>query len=133
MNSIKLITPPDKLYTQELSFLLVHPNSIIKSDFQDLISKVDIPIHVYLFEDQTDDNIDWLFEIFHQVNIVILDVDNCPPKVRDLTSYFITKDKTYWLTNSGENYYNKLSRNRIFTLDALEHIVGGNIETQPQR
>jgi hypothetical protein len=129
MSDIKLITPPDKMYSQEYSFLLVYPSTLVKSEFQDLISKCDFPLHVYLYENSSDDNIDWLLEVFHQTNLVILDIDNCPARVRDLISYFITKDKTYWLTKGGENYYNRISRNRIFTLDVLESIVGGNIET----
>lgn len=129
MSDIKLITPPDKIYSQEFSFLLVYPSQIVKSDFQSLISNIDFPLHVYLYENDSGENIDWLLEVFHQVDLVILDIDNCPAKIRDLVGYFITKNKTYWLTNSGENYYNKISRNRIFTLDALERILGGNIET----
>lgn len=128
MSNIKLITPPDKLQSQEFSFLLIFPGSIVKSEFQDLISCFDNPLHVYWYESDDAENIDWLLDIFHQVDIVIIDIDNCPSKVRDLTSYLITKDKTYWLTNGGENYYNKLSRNRIFSLDSLNAIIGGKLE-----
>lgn len=125
MSNIVLITPPDKISSQEYSFLLIHPDSRIKDDFQSLISDINQPIHVYLYEI---DDIDWLFDVFHQVDVVILDIDNSPSKIRDLTSYFITKDKTYWLTNSGENYYNKISRNRIFGLDSLKNIIGDKLE-----
>lgn len=126
MSSIKLITPPDKLYSQEYSFLLVYPSSTVKSEFQDLISKFDNPFHVYWYDD--DQDVDWLLEVFHQVNLAILDIDNCPSKLRDLTAYFLTKDKTYWLTSGGENYYNKISNNRIFGLDSLSGIIGGSLE-----
>lgn len=121
MSNIVLITPPDKISSQEYSFLLIHPDSRIKDEFQSLIVNVDKPIHVYLYEI---DEIDWLLDVFHQVDTVILDIDNSPSKIRDLVSYFITKDKTYWLTNSGENHYNKISRNRIFGLDSLKNTLG---------
>ena len=127
MSNIKLITPPDKLYSQEFSFLLIYPNAIIKSEFQTLINQFDKPLHVYLYDKDADD-IDWLLEVFHQVDLVILDLDNCSSKIRDLSAFFMTKDKTYWLTNSGENYYNKISTNRIFGLDALTTIIGGSLE-----
>lgn len=126
MSSIKLITPPDKLYSQEYSFLLIYPSNAVKSEFQDLISNFNDPCHVYWYDNDRD--IEWLLEVFHQVDLVILDIDNCPPKLRDLTAYFLTKDKTYWLTSGGENYYNKLSNNRIFGLDSLSAIIGGSIE-----
>lgn len=125
MSNIKLITPPDILHSQEYSFLLIYPSPLIKSEFQDLISDLTMPLHVYWYD--TDD-IDWLLSVFQQADTVILDIDNCPSKIRDLTSYFITKDKTFWLTNSGENYYNKISRNRIFSLDSLNAVIGGKVE-----
>lgn len=127
MSDITLITPPDKLYSQELSFLLIHPGPIVKDQFQTLISNFTDPIHLYLYETK-DNEVEWLLEIFDKVDIVVLDIDNCPSKIRDLTSYFITKDKTYWLTNGNENYYNMLSKNRIFALDYLNDIVGGKLE-----
>lgn len=126
MSNIKLITPPDKLYSQEYSFLLIYPSTVVKSEFQDLISKLDKPFHVYWYDD--DQDVEWLLDVFHLVDIVIIDIDNCTSKIRDLTAYFLTKDKTYWLTNSGENYYNKLSSNRIFALDSLSEIIGGCLE-----
>jgi hypothetical protein len=126
MSNIKLITPPDKLYSQEYSFLLIYPSSLVKSEFQDLISKFKKPFHVYWYDD--DQDIDWLLDVFHQVDLVVLDIDNCPSKIRDLAAYFLTKDKTFWLTNSGENHYNKLSSNRIFGLDSLSGIIGDSLE-----
>lgn len=126
MSDIVLITPPDKLETSELTFLLINPSSIIKDQFQDLISKFQDPFYVYLYEQ--DDSLEWLLDAFHRADIVILDIDNSSSAVRDLTSYFITKNKTYWLTNSSHNHYNLISKNRIFALDFLENIIGGNFE-----
>lgn len=126
MSDIVLITPPDKLETSELTFLLINPSSIIKDQFQDLISKFQDPFYVYLYEQN--DSLEWLLDAFHRADIVILDIDNSSSAVRDLTSYFITKNKTYWLTNSSHNHYNLISKNRIFALDFLENIIGGNFE-----
>lgn len=126
MSNITLITPPDKLETQELTFLLIHPSALVKDQFQDVLSTIDANIHVYLYEEG--DNLEWLLDVFHRSDVVILDIDNSSSKVRDLVSYFITKDKTFWLTNSNENCYNLISRNRIFTLDFLESIIGGKFE-----
>lgn len=130
MSDITLITPPDKLRSRELSFLLVYPGSIVKDQFQTLISNFNIPIHLYLYDN--DNNVEWLLDVFERVDFVVLDIDNCPSKVRGLVSYFITKDKTFWLTNGNEHYYNVLSNNRIFALDFLNDIVGGKIEQARQ-
>jgi hypothetical protein len=126
MSDITLITAPDKLYSQEFSFLLIYPSAKVKDEFQTLISEFQEPFHVYLYE--KDDEVEWLLDVFNMVDIVIMDIDHCPSRIRDLTSYFISKSKTYWLTKSGENYYNVISKNRIFGLDYLKDVIGGRIE-----
>jgi hypothetical protein len=118
MSDITLITAPDKLYSQEFSFLLIYPSAKVKDEFQTLISEFQEPFHVYLYE--KDDEVEWLLDVFNMVDIVIMDIDHCPSRIRDLTSYFISK--------SGENYYNVISKNRIFGLDYLKDVIGGRIE-----
>lgn len=125
MSDVTIITAPDKLYSQEFSFLLIYPDSIVKEQFQNLIAEYDMPVHVYMYEDDTD--IHWLLDVFQQVNVTIIDIDNLPGKLRDIIGYFLTKDKSFWLTNSGENYYNTISRNRIFNLDFLKQLIGGSL------
>lgn len=125
MSDITLVTPPDKYYSQEYSFLLVYPSAVIKSQFQDLVETLNKHVIVYLYEkDEDDQEPEWLLDCFYKADCVILDIDNCDTKVRDLTSYFIAKDKTFWLTNSGDNMYNILSKNRIFNLDFLSGKLG---------
>jgi hypothetical protein len=125
MSDITLVTPPDKYYSQEYSFLLVYPSAVIKSQFQDLVETLNKHVVVYLYEkDEDDHEPEWLLDCFYKADCVILDIDNCDTKVRDLTSYFIAKDKTFWLTNSGDNMYNTLSKNRIFNLDFLSGKLG---------
>lgn len=131
MSDITLVTPPDKLHLTDKSFLLIHPSSAIKEQFQHLISTYDIPFVVYLYEpSEENEDPEWLFDVFHQVDYVILDIDNCSSKIRALSSYFISKNKTYWLTNGGENYYNIISKNRIFDLDFLTQKIGDDLEKQ---
>jgi hypothetical protein len=124
MSDITLVTPPDKYYSQEYSFLLVYPSAVIKSQFQDLVENFRKPVVVYLYEKEDDHEPEWLFDCFYKADCVILDIDNCDTKIRDLVAYFIAKDKTYWLTNSGDNLYNIISKNRIFNLDFLSSKLG---------
>lgn len=133
MSDITLVTPPDKYYGDETSILLIYPSPITKQQFNDLLSKLSVPIIVYLYELRDDGHEpEWLLDTFNTVDYVILDIDNCPSKIRDLGSYFIAKSKTYWLTNSGDNLYNVLSKNRLYNLDFLTETIGGNFEKQKQ-
>jgi DNA-dependent RNA polymerase auxiliary subunit epsilon len=40
----------------------------------------------------------------------------------------ISKNKTYWLTNSQDSVYNSLSNNKVYNLEFLSNI-GDNFET----
>lgn len=126
MSDITLITSPDRLYTNEYSFLLIYPSSIVKEQFQNFLANNLQKFHVYLYENE-DHDVDWLIDVFNYVDTVIVDIDNCDKAIRDLTGYFIARDKTYWLTNGTGNYYTNISKNRIFDLDFLNNKIGGQI------
>jgi hypothetical protein len=130
-SNITLITPPDKINTLEDSILLIYPSKIVKDQFQQIVAEINTSLHVYLYEKTPEDHeIEWLMDIFHRSTLVLLDIDNCPSRIRDLTSYFIAKDKTFWLTNSGENFYNVISSNRTFNLDFIRNKIGESIEEE---
>lgn len=121
MSKINLITPPDKLFTNSQKFLLIYPSNDVKDQFNNLTSSYDHPIDVYLYEqEKIDHDIDWLLSMTKIADFVILDIDNCPTEIRDLASYIIANQNTFWLTNSNDSYYNKLSINRIYNLDFLQ-------------
>lgn len=130
MNNIHLITPPDKLYNDSLSILLIHPSKDVQLDLQNnILPTFDFSINVYYYDKPiyNKDDIDWLLSIFHLVNLVIIDLDNSSSHVKDICSYFIAKSKTYWLTNSVDTVYNHLSPNRIYNLSFLLNL-GGSVE-----
>jgi len=118
MSNLNLITPPDKLFTNNQKFLLIYPSDDVKDQFNNLTLNYEEPLDVYIYEE--DDDVDWLLSVCHLADTVVIDIDNCPPKVRDLASYIIANTNTFWLTNSGDSYYNKLSINRIYNLDFLK-------------
>jgi hypothetical protein len=126
MSGIKLITPPDRIYTTEYSFLLIYPSKIVKEQLQTLLIDTSESINVYLYEPEKEHEIEWLLDVFYQVDTVILDIDNCDTRIRELASYFLSKDKTYWLTNGQDSFYNVISKNRV--LDFLKHKIGENFE-----
>lgn len=131
MADINLITAPDRLFNDSLSFFLVYPSMEVKEQFNNLLSNVDQPFNVYLYESQPDEHeIDWLLSTHKIVDFTIIDVDNCPSEVRDLVSYFIANSKTYWLTKGEQMFYTKISNKRIYNLDYFADKIGGNLETQ---
>ena len=47
---INLITPPDILYNQNKSILLVHPSNKIKEQLNDVLKNIEQDIDIYLYE-----------------------------------------------------------------------------------
>ena len=129
MSQISLITPPDRLYTDHISILLIQPSNFIKEQLQNALLHIDDPLHVYLYElEKENAEPEWLLDVFKSVNYVILDIDNCKPYIRDIASYFLSKDKTFWLTKGEGKLYNIINKNRIYDLDFLIHKIGGTFE-----
>jgi len=129
MPEINLITSPDRILNNSISFLLVYPSKGIKEQFNNLIKNFDESFNIYLYENPTDDHQpDWLLTTAKLVDYCIIDLDNCPQEVRDLGSYFVSQNNTYWLTNGEEMFYNKLSNKRIYSLDYFIDKIGGQIE-----
>lgn len=129
VDKITLITPPDKVFNQNHSCLLIYPSDSIRKQAQDILSLKNGFQNIYLYSvDDENINIDWLLSVAKMSNIVILDYDNCPEHVRHLASYIISLPHTYWLTSDDKWCYNKLSPNRIYGLDAIENLIGGDFE-----
>lgn len=121
MTQISVITPPDKLYNKAHSFVLIYPDDNIKEQLQNLIADWDIPVNVYIYEEEA---IDWLLDVVQSANAVVLNLDNADTQVRDLASYLVSLPNVFWLTKAEISVYNKLSVNRIYNLDKL----GGTVE-----
>ena len=120
---INLITPPDKIHSKELSFLLVNPSDSVKDQFNEVIKDVKRTVNLYLFEEGSPDkDIDWLLEVLHIVVYIIVDTDNTREE-EWLVGYILSFDKTYYLTSYNQRQYNTLSTNRIFEVKQLAEKV----------
>jgi|TARA_B110000908_G_scaffold157465_1_gene197621 hypothetical protein len=120
------------LFNDSFQLLIVYPSKQLQDELQDTFlanSALDVNVYVYDKPVQVKEEIDWLLSVFKQCDNAILDIDNSSPWTRDLLSYMIAKNKTYWLTNSHDSVYNSLSNNRVYNLDFLTQI-GDNFETQ---
>lgn len=133
-DKILIITPPDKLFNQNNSCLLIYPSNGVRQQFEKLLANSSQGQNVYLYsiepniEEEVEHDIDWLLTVSKMCETVILDLDNCPLDIRMLGSYLISLPNTYWLTSEDNLMYNKLSPNRIYNLDKIEHLIGGSFE-----
>ena len=128
-NKLLLITPPDKLFNQNYSVVLIYPSDAVREQAQEILANTQGQINIYLYnlpEEEAD--VDWLLTTSKMSNIVILDYDNSPSHVKTLSSYLVSLPHTYWLTNDDWMLYNKLSPNRIYGLDIIEDLIGGQLE-----
>ena len=126
MSDITLITPPDHIYSDAYSFLLIYPSKETKDEFNDILAQSDISYNVYLYEPEEPDP-EWLLACANRVDCIILDVDNSNTEISNILGYLIAKPKTYWLTKGGHLYYNKLSNKQVYNLDFIL-TNGGNFE-----
>jgi len=132
LSKINIVTPPDLLFNDSLQLLLVHPSEQLQNDLQDTFlakTNADVNLYVYNKSVKVTEEVEWLLSIFKQCDVAILDIDNSTAWVRDLASYMIAKNKTYWLTNGHDSVYNSLSNNRVYNLDFLS-TIGDNFETE---
>lgn len=128
-DKILLITPPDKVHNQAKSCLMIYPNESIRTEYQNILAESTTAQNIYIYnpdEDNTD--IGWLLDVANTVDVVVIDIDNCPQDVKMLASYLVSLPNTYWLTSEDTWCYNKLSMNRIYGLDTIQKLLGGNIE-----
>jgi hypothetical protein len=132
LKKINIVTPPDILFNDSLQLLLVYPSKQLQDELQNnFLTNANLDINLYVYDKPVQDKkeVEWMLSVFKQCDVAIVDVDNMSPWARDLASYMIAKNKTYWLTNSQDSVYNSLSSNKVYNLDFLS-IIGDNFETE---
>jgi len=132
VSDILLITPPDKIFNQNSSCLLIYPTPAVRREATEILAEFSEPQNVYLYDVQEDyeHDIDWLLSMCRSTDVTVIDIDNCDPIVRNLASYIISLPNTYWLTKEDKSCYSMLSPNRIWGLDSIRHILGGSVEEE---
>ena len=118
LGKITVITPPDKLFNLTLSYLLVKPSLLVKEQFQTILSKSIDDLNVFIF-DENETDISWLLSVAHQVDCIIIDVDNCEPMTRKFVTFLLAQPNTYYITNDETTPYNLISKNRIYDLNQI--------------
>lgn len=116
LGKITVITPPDKLFNLTLSYLLVKPSMLVKEQFQTILSQSIDDLNVFIY-DQDETDVSWLLSVAQQVDVVIIDIDNCDPITRSFVTFMLAQSNTYYITNDELTPYNLISKNRIWDLD----------------
>ena len=123
MNDVLVITPPDKIFNQNNSILLIHPSDSTRESVETSLADVVNPYNVYLYTDNNEQDVDWLLSIAKFADLVIFDIDNCNSTTACLASYLVSLPRTYWITQY-ESVYSYLSPNRIWDTDSIQHLLG---------
>jgi hypothetical protein len=125
MNDIALITPPDFLYNDSLSILLVCPSANSKEILNSILIQTEVPLNVLVYETPNDGmpEIEWLLNAVKLSDYVFIDVDNCDTMVRQFACHIIAQSKTFFLTNDTVTPYNLLSKSRVYDFAWLEALL----------
>jgi hypothetical protein len=116
LGKITLITPPDKLFNMNLSYLLVKPSNYVKEQFQTILSQSIDDINIFVFDNE-DHDIGWMLSIAQQVEVIILDIDNCDPITKQFSTFLLAQANTHYITKDDTTPFNLISKNRIYNLD----------------
>lgn len=128
MTKLNIITPPDKLYNDAISLLVIFPSNDLQNQIQsEFLANTSETVNLYYYNLETyvDEDFQWLLDVFQASTVTIIDIDNIPRTsyyIRDILSYMIAKPKTYWLTTESRVVYNHISTNRIYDLSFLSNI-----------
>ena len=118
LGKITVITPPDKLFNLTLGYLLVCPSQHVKEQFQTILSQSIDDINVFIY-DETETDISWLLSVAQQVDVVIIDVDNCDPITHKFITFMLAHSNVHYITKDDTTPYNLISKNRIWDLDFI--------------
>jgi len=118
LGKITLITPPDKLFNMNLSYLLIKPSNHIKQQFQTILSQSIDDLNVFIY-DTEDMDTSWLLSVAIQVDCVIIDIDNCDPVTQKFVTFILAQPNVHYITSDETTPYNLISKNRIYNLDLI--------------
>jgi hypothetical protein len=116
LGNITVITPPDKLFNLNISYLLVKPSTHVKEQFKTILSQSIDDLNVFIFDVEETD-ISWMLSVAQQVDVVIIDVDNCDPITQKFITFMLAQANAHYITNDELTPYGLISKNRIYNLD----------------
>ena len=118
LGKITLITPPDRLFNTNLSYLMVKPSNYVKEQFQTILSQTIDDINVFIYDNE-DTDISWMLSVAGQVDCVIIDVDNCDSITQKFITFMLAQPNANYITKDETTPYGLISKNRIYNLDII--------------
>lgn len=118
LGKITLITPPDKIFNMNLSYLLVKPSNLVKEQFQVILSQSIDDLNIFIY-DQNDLDTEWLLSVAEMVDSVIIDVDYCDEITAKFIAFMLAKPNAYYITSNETVPYALISKNRIYDLNQI--------------
>jgi hypothetical protein len=116
LGRVTVITPPDKFFNLDISYLLVKPTQGVIENFHAILGQSEEDITVFIY-DTDEADIEWLLSVAYQVAVIIIDVDNCDPITKSFVAFMLTHPHAYYITNDELTPYHLITKNRIFDLD----------------
>lgn len=116
LGNITLITPPDKLFNLNLSYLLVKPSNHVKEQFQTILSQSIDDLNVFIYDNEDTDT-GWLLSVAQQADVAIIDIDNCDVITQKFVTFMLAQPNAHYITNDELTPYGLISKNRIYNLD----------------
>ena len=118
LGKITVITPPDRLFNMAFSYLLVKPSLLVKQQFQTILSQSIDDINVFIFDNDEFD-VAWALGVAQQVDIVIIDVDNCDLITKPFITFMLAQPNAHYITSDEITPYKLISKNRIYDLNQI--------------
>ena len=115
---VKVITPPDVVFDQAKSLLVICPSWELKSKVTDYALEADDHVNVFLYSD-FDTNVTWLLSTANSVDYVIIDIDTCTDAVNHFLSYILSLPHTYYCCEHMKAPWDLLNKNRFYDFPKL--------------
>jgi len=119
MSDVTIITAPDIIANDCYSILLLCPSQNLRTDLQDILRRIDIPINVYLYTGVEEEPA-WFLRLCKMVDISIVDIDNLDLLTTNFVSHLVAQPNTYYTLQEDRVGFHHLSKNRFYDLTWFE-------------
>ena len=69
--------------------------------------------------DEQETDIAWMLSVAQQVDVVIIDIDNCDTITQKFVTFMLAQPNAHYITKDETTPYNLISKNRIWDLDQI--------------
>jgi len=117
-NQVRVITPPDIIFSSVFKVLLLDLDYELTKSFESALMGSNGSVDVYQCT-ATPVDIKWVLSVASLVDQVFIDIDNISPEIAPFLSYLISMPHVYYRDTHNKTPWNLLSQNRIFDIPNL--------------